>query len=346
MKSFRKLLLIVSFIAHIINSNAQTASWVYGTNVARLNPTTANLGIGTTTPAYKLDVAGTTQTDKLLISKPNSITNWNSLWQSGFYDANNAANAPESAGWFWGINMNHTSNTSTYRFGGQIAIRNSNTSPVMYFRSTNADGVGVWAKVLHSIGTQNIKGRMSIAPEGCAFDEGYAGNLVVTKPANSGQYINLIRQASFVWSIGTVYNNNTFAIGQGKTADSQFTNPFFTINTSGNVGIGTISPYYKLDVSGIIRAHEVRINTNTGADFVFEEDYVLRPLKEVSDFIRSNSHLPEIPPTADMVANGVDMGEFQIKLLQKIEELTLYVIEQDRQLKKQQEEINRLKRKL
>ena len=102
----------------------------------------------------------------------------------------------------------------------------------------------------------------------------------------------------------------------------------------GNVGIGTTTPFYKLDVNGTIRAKEVLVNLNNGgADFVFEENYLLRPLNEVSDFIQANKHLPEIPSAADMVNNGLDMGEFQIKLLQKIEELTLYIIEQDKRIK-------------
>ncbi len=274
----------------------------------------------------------------------------------------------------------------------------------------------------YGTGIARLNGKVALTT-GTSSDEAYNGNLMITKPTNSGQYINLIRQGAYPWSIGTVYNNNTFAIGQGKTSDSQFTNPFFTINTSGNVGIGTTTPvaklqvdaegnpanienqasngfaikgsdqvlymgvnstnhvsyiqsvntgtsvaplllnarggnvgigrtdpFYKLDVNGIVRAHEIKVNTNTGADFVFAENYPLRSLNEVSGFIQANKPLPEIPPAADMVANGVDMGEFQIKLLQKIEELTLYVIEQDKQLKEQkkqlmqqQEEIEQLK---
>ena len=103
--------------------------------------------------------------------------------------------------------------------------------------------------------------------------------------------------------------------------------------SAGNLGVGTTDPKYKLDVNGIIRAREVVINLEDGADFVFEENYPLRPLSEVSDFIQANKHLPEIPSAADMVNNGLDMGEFQIKLLQKIEELTLYIIEQDKRIK-------------
>ena len=116
-----------------------------------------------------------------------------------------------------------------------------------------------------------------------------------------------------------------------------------TIDTDGKVGIGKTDPYYDFDVAGIIRAREVIVNLNNGADFVFDESYALKPLNEVHNFIRTNRRLPEIPSAADMVNNGLDIGEFQIKLLQKIEELTLYVIDQDNRIKQQQEEINRLK---
>ncbi len=100
----------------------------------------------------------------------------------------------------------------------------------------------------------------------------------------------------------------------------------------GNVGIGTINPTAKLTVAGDIRAREIKVEANAGADFVFDADYRLRSLPEVEQFITANKHLPDIAPANEMVQNGVDMGEMQIKLLQKIEELTLYVIEQQKQI--------------
>ncbi|MDR2037054.1 MAG: hypothetical protein LBQ60_03940 [Bacteroidales bacterium] len=122
--------------------------------------------------------------------------------------------------------------------------------------------------------------------------------------------------------------------------------PRLVIAYLGNVGIGTTTPTAKLTVAGDILAREIRVEANAGADFVFEENYQLKPLKEVEQFITEKKHLPDIAPADTMIQNGVNMGEFQIQLLQKIEELTLYTIEQNKELEKQNERIKLLEKKL
>ena len=98
------------------------------------------------------------------------------------------------------------------------------------------------------------------------------------------------------------------------------------------MGIGTEHPTDKLDVRGTVRADAIVVNKVSGADFVFEDSYKLRPLNEVKDFVEKNQHLPEIPSAAEMQENGVNMNELQIQLLQKVEELTLYIIQQDQRI--------------
>jgi len=101
---------------------------------------------------------------------------------------------------------------------------------------------------------------------------------------------------------------------------------------NGNVGIGTINPTVKLDVKGVIRAEEVRVCLNQGCDFIFDRNYKLMPLNDLSNFIAENKHLPEIAPAAIMESEGINLSEMNAKLLQKVEELTLYVINLQKQI--------------
>ncbi|MBF0576822.1 hypothetical protein [Dysgonomonas sp. GY617] len=108
------------------------------------------------------------------------------------------------------------------------------------------------------------------------------------------------------------------------------------ISGNGDIGIGTENPTVKLDVRGTISAEEVKVQVLTGADHVFNSNYVLKPLSELEAFVKENKHLPEIPSEKQMQEEGLNMNEFQIKLLQKIEELTLYTIQQEKRLNEQQ----------
>lgn len=100
------------------------------------------------------------------------------------------------------------------------------------------------------------------------------------------------------------------------------------LTASGNVGIGTDNPLYKLDVRGTMRANEIRVDIPSGADFVFEDNHLLMPISELSAYVTENHHLPEIMSAEEMKTAGVSVSEFQIQLLQKVEELTLYIIQQ------------------
>jgi hypothetical protein len=125
------------------------------------------------------------------------------------------------------------------------------------------------------------------------------------------------------------------------------------LTSDGRVGIGTDNPptYARLAVKGLIMAEEVRVRLHPWPDYVFDGKYKLMPLPEVEAFIQANKHLPNIPSALSLEQNGgVDMGEMQAKQMEKIEELTLYIIELNKQLQelkvqneKQQEQIEKLK---
>jgi hypothetical protein len=112
----------------------------------------------------------------------------------------------------------------------------------------------------------------------------------------------------------------------------------------GKVGIGMAPATSQLVVNGKIAAKEVQV-TATPSDFVFANNYPLKKLDEVESFIKQNKHLPDIPSGKEVEKNGYNVGEMQSKLLQKIEELTLYMIEQNKVIEKQQERIAKLESK-
>jgi hypothetical protein len=99
-----------------------------------------------------------------------------------------------------------------------------------------------------------------------------------------------------------------------------------TINNAGNVGIGTTNPTYKLSVNGTIQTKEVRVESGW-ADYVFAPDFTLRPLSEVESYIRQNQHLPDVTSAAEIQKDGLKVGQQMTEMMQKIEELTLYVID-------------------
>jgi len=115
--------------------------------------------------------------------------------------------------------------------------------------------------------------------------------------------------------------------------------PVLTIAQNNNVGIGTTIPSHKLSVNGIIRSKEVVVESANWPDYVFTNQYPLKPLDEVEQFIKQNKHLPNIPSASEIEKNGLELGAVQNKMMEKIEELTLYIIELKKEMKALQQQI-------
>lgn len=124
--------------------------------------------------------------------------------------------------------------------------------------------------------------------------------------------------------------------GAGQTP-AQETIPFVVLE-NGNVGIGSQNPNQKLTVNGTIYGKEVKVDLSVpGPDYVFSKTYSLRSLKDVESYIEENQHLPEVPSAVEMEKDGIKVGEMNLLLLKKVEEVTLYLIE----LKKENEELKK-----
>lgn len=113
----------------------------------------------------------------------------------------------------------------------------------------------------------------------------------------------------------------------------------FILKLNGNVGIGRFDPQYKLDVNGLIRASEIRVEVPSWPDYVFRKDYQLMPLQTLKQYINQHGHLPGIPTEAEVLQNGLKLGEINNSLMKKIEELTLYLLDHQELIKKQDQAI-------
>lgn len=102
---------------------------------------------------------------------------------------------------------------------------------------------------------------------------------------------------------------------------------------NGSYGIGILNPTEKLAVNGNIRAKEIKVENGNWPDYIFAKSYILPTLNDTEKFIKEKGHLPGIPSAAEINADGLKLGEMNAKLLEKIEELTLHLIEKDKEIK-------------
>jgi len=119
--------------------------------------------------------------------------------------------------------------------------------------------------------------------------------------------------------------------------------PVMTLLRNGNVGIGTHTPNNRLEVNGTIRAKEIKVEAAPWPDYVFADDYQLKDLSEVEQYINANNHLPDVPAAETMEQQGVNLGEMNRLLLKKVEELTLYSIAQHKAIAEKELEMQQVK---
>ncbi|GGB14868.1 hypothetical protein [Puia dinghuensis] len=167
---------------------------------------------------------------------------------------------------------------------------------------------------------------------------GTAVSFTRSDPTGNSYNVMQVGGNNSVGAIASLYNTSNVVTLQ---LNAQGTTYF----TGGNVLIGKTSQTnsgYILDVNGNGRFNQVVVNTS-GADFVFDSAYHLPSLFELQKYIQTNHHLPDIAPAGEMQLKGVDLGNNQTRLLAKIEELTLYLIDQKKEIETLKEENAQLK---
>lgn len=250
---------------------------------------------------------------------------------------------------YMGIHFRKNNNTRWYLRHDDSETGNNNGSNFSLYSYDDIGGnLRQNISINRATGLMSVDGDMSmlqVTARNLTFKEAdYIGMLGRGASLTSGWTSSSIPDAYTL-----TYFKRDFAIGGWRKSDGQWNGPAFFINSdNGNVLIGKVTQTntnYKLDVAGNVRANKVVVNT-TGADFVFDPSYDLISLPALRKYITEHRHLPGIRSAAEMQKEGLDIGENHTQLLQKIEELTLYILELNKKVDAQAKELVELKTQL
>ncbi len=233
--------------------------------------------------------------------------------------------------------------TTSIGVAQRITVPNGNVGTVL----NGSENIGIHTSYpnekLHIKSTATNE-TSTILLEGTDNIENSAGLRIREGSVNRGAYLKYNSKDNYM-SLGVTNIPSNQSVDTDAFQISRSTgNTYFKTATlfHEKVGINTNNPDSELTVNGLIHATEVRIDMDVLPDYVFEENYHLRTLNEVENYIDENGHLPEIPSAKQVADNGMNMGQMQAKLLEKIEELTLYTIAQEKriaELNKQNEQL-------
>jgi hypothetical protein len=261
-------------------------------------PASGNVGIGTTNPQWPLDING-----------------FGARITSGNGNAAELDLIQTNGGRDWSL-----TSWGSVAGGGTLSNKFS-----IYDNTLGAHRLVIDGNGNVGIGTTNPQWPLDISGFGVRITSGNG---------NAAQFDLIQTNGGHDWALaswgsaaGSGTLSNKFSIYDSTSGAHRL-----VIDGNGNIGIGTTNPGYALDVpNGIIHAQGVIVNTS-GADYVFAPNYKLMPLAQVEQAIKRDQHLPGIPSAQEMSSRGVSMGDLQAKLLAKVEELTLHVIAQQKEL--------------
>jgi hypothetical protein len=320
----RRLRLFGVLIATICATQVSSSVWAQsfqacadGTDICS-TPSTANvgIGIGTNTPLGTLQVSGTTpvyidrysangsalalRTAGGTFSSPTAVTNGSNIGKFLVYPYDGSSFF-YTAG-IYGV-VDGTVATGSVPTDLTFGTGSTSASMTERMRITSTGNVG--------IGTTTPGSLVEV----------HNGNFRISRPTDGNGFVQQVTENGAL-NIGYMLSSTDSSWYAGV--------PSMTMLYTGNIGIGTTAPIHPLQVAGIIGAEEV-IVSSTGADYVFKPDYYLRPLSELATYIKENHRLPGIPSAEEAQAKGVGLGDMQTKMLAKVEELTLHLIQVDQE---------------
>lgn len=316
----------------------------YQKNIASFQSETGFVGIGTSNPTSNLEVNG-----KLKFTEDGEINSNDSLHRILFRGSEKKMELRESGDIIFsaGSNLGQETGSMVIKANGNVGVGTLNPLEKLEINGNMVvNGSG-------AEGTSSISGR-----------KGPGGNLFLLNNTsiNDGPSISLSNSktndgnismmsfgkagcVNFINYIPNVHYKSIMSLSVDEIkigATDIFSNctPKFHVygksQLEGNVAIGNIAPRdeYKLSVDGNILCEKIKVVTNAGADFVFENGYELKTLNELETYVNNHKHLPDVPSANEMINEGLELTEMNILLLRKVEELTLYIIEQNKRIEK------------
>ncbi|OFX31715.1 MAG: hypothetical protein A2X08_06640 [Bacteroidetes bacterium GWA2_32_17] len=348
-----------------------------GTERMRIDDISGNVGIGTINPQKKLHIKSLDGNSGIRIEADNNIngSTYNSNWDIfpfniefhgeifeglsfGLANHNLYESYFQLINFYDGLNIQYIYSSKMSTFGNKVGIGisvndlinnnyNFGVAGDSYFNGNV--GIGIAnphfdnkLEVVNTIGLWS--GNSSYPVRGQIEQNGYEMYIGENIYYSDGDW------HKFQDGLGTsqiqLGNNGTINFLTGGNSILSPGTVKMTIDETGNVGIGTPTPSEKLEVKGNIKACKVIVaNPGSGwCDYVLKNDYKLLPLNELKNYIDSCKHLPDIPSESEVSKNGQNLGEMNVLFLKKIEELTLYIIEQQKEIDFLKKEISNIKR--
>ena len=298
-----------------------------------------NIGIGTNMPESKLHLVNSVGNSPSLTIKGNLI------------DVNGAS-----------LSMYQDISFTAYQAAGNAAIRhyanpwqnsrselgflvNNNSGLIEALRINNEGNIGIAidqpkSKLNIYGGSQDwgtsVQGQAygTIHLEPGSSSDHFGNSITFGASDNGGAQAGIYVRTDGSYGSKMYFSTTNAYVSGSKTA--------MMLDESGNLGIGTTSPNDKLEVNGTIRSKKVKVEASPWPDYVFSPNFKLRTLNELEAFIQQNQHLPEVPSAQEIEINGQDLGDIQVVLLKKIEELTLYLIQENKENSNLKEQITKV----